>query len=327
MKENRNYTFDIIKGILIILVVIGHSVQMTYRSTDLSYWYNPIFNIIYTFHMPLFIFVSGYFFKSSLKRSFIEVLTRKFNRLLFPTVIYSAVIILLYVLILGDTHPRFKFIFLTLCTYWYLICVFVLTLTYWFFFKGGRKLKGAMVIVYLLSLLFYDYLPPYILKNCQIIRQTFIFGFGAYLSIYCSEKVNNIAFNARWCGIILILIIGASLIRVFYGFNMMHYPTVIRITDGFVCSMLAFNLIYPLLRVVSSINIFVFRWLVYIGRNSLAIYLVHVVFSKVCLFLGVHIGYTLSNVFLVSFCWLLFSLMYIYVIKWIFKEKSYILGV
>ena len=325
MKEDRNYAFDNLKGFLIILVVVGHAVQCTYRSTDMNVWLNPVFNIIYTFHMPLFIFVSGFFFKSSLKRDGVEVLRGKFNRLILPTVIYSVVIILLYVLITNDTHPRLKFIFLTICTYWYLICVFTLTLIYWFFFKGSRKIKCAMVVVYLLSLLFYDYLPPYILKNCQIIRQTFIFGFGAYLSIYCSEKVNNITYNARWLGIVLILTIGASLIRVFYGFNMMCFPPIIRITDGFVCSMLVFNLVYPLLRVVSNKSIL--RWLAYIGRNSLAIYLVHVVFSKVCLFLGIHIEYTLSNVFLLSLFWLLFSLMYILVVKWAFKEKSYILGV
>ncbi len=61
MKTNtnqRDVTIDMLKGITIILVVLGHVIQVIYAPD--SYDENWIFKIIYSFHMPLFIFISGY---------------------------------------------------------------------------------------------------------------------------------------------------------------------------------------------------------------------------------------------------------------------------
>lgn len=60
----RDKRLDILKGIAIILVVIGHNIQFmkgnTYAQGD--FFSNPVFSIIYTFHMPAFMLVSGYLF-------------------------------------------------------------------------------------------------------------------------------------------------------------------------------------------------------------------------------------------------------------------------
>lgn len=52
----RDYLFDNIKCLLIILVVAGHIIENIDNSTV-----NYIYKIIYSFHMPAFIFVTGYF--------------------------------------------------------------------------------------------------------------------------------------------------------------------------------------------------------------------------------------------------------------------------
>lgn len=325
MSQNRDTSFDLLKGFLIILVIVGHAIQFIFGYDLPELWERPEFNIIYTFHMPLFIFVSGYFFKSSLKRGCVGMLKGKFRRLLLPALIYSAVITLLYVLITSDTHPQLKFIYQQSKTYWYLICVFFLTLIYWLFFKGSRKIKCAIIMFYLFSLLFYACLPPIILKDCQLIRQTLIFGLGAYLSIYCSEKVKNMTYNVRGGGIFLMLVVIALITRFFYGFNMMHYPPIIRIADGLTCSMIVFVLVYPLFRLLSNKSLV--EPLAYLGRQSLAIYLIHVIFLRIYVFYGFNLEYTLSNVALVSVALLLVSLLFITIIKPILKEKSYILGV
>jgi polysaccharide biosynthesis protein PslL len=54
---SRNNTIDIAKGLGIILVVIGHS-QFLFRNPEL-------FRIIFSFHMPLFFFLSGIFLRDS----------------------------------------------------------------------------------------------------------------------------------------------------------------------------------------------------------------------------------------------------------------------
>lgn len=72
MREcQRNVEFDIIKGIGMILMVMGH----TYGPESL------IWRIVYPFHMPLFFIVSGYFFRE--KDIFIVIKT-SFIRLLEP---------------------------------------------------------------------------------------------------------------------------------------------------------------------------------------------------------------------------------------------------
>ena len=52
---NRLIYIDALRGFAMLLVIVGHLIQFNY-STGIE---NPIFNIIYSFHMPLFFFISG----------------------------------------------------------------------------------------------------------------------------------------------------------------------------------------------------------------------------------------------------------------------------
>lgn len=67
--RNRNIVIDVSKGVAIILVVIGHVIQ--FGTSGEGFWDNNLFKIIYSFHMPLFIFLSGYVSaKGIVERSF-----------------------------------------------------------------------------------------------------------------------------------------------------------------------------------------------------------------------------------------------------------------
>ena len=61
LKKEHNYLWDNIKTLLIFLVVVGHLLEglklVLPFAKDFDYW-------IYTFHMPAFIFVSGFLSKS-----------------------------------------------------------------------------------------------------------------------------------------------------------------------------------------------------------------------------------------------------------------------
>lgn len=59
----RNYLFDTLKGVGILLVIFGHLIeQMTTPTAE------AIYKIIYIFHMPLFIVISGYFARFNWKK-------------------------------------------------------------------------------------------------------------------------------------------------------------------------------------------------------------------------------------------------------------------
>ena len=51
--SNRLTDIDVAKGICIILVVIGH-----YIPANSPQWYLTLIDVIYSFHMPLFMYAS-----------------------------------------------------------------------------------------------------------------------------------------------------------------------------------------------------------------------------------------------------------------------------
>lgn len=69
--NERNYAFDNLKGLLIFLVVFGHLIQFTRTKTDAIVGYT--YTGIYLFHMPVFIFISGYFSKKNNPKRLIEL--------------------------------------------------------------------------------------------------------------------------------------------------------------------------------------------------------------------------------------------------------------
>lgn len=84
MKQ-RLYYIDNLKGILILLVILGHCIQFTTADFD----HHPIFRFIYSFHMPLFMTVSGYVsYKAELKW---ESLSRRFMQLVVPFLAWAAI--------------------------------------------------------------------------------------------------------------------------------------------------------------------------------------------------------------------------------------------
>ncbi len=60
----RNEYLDYLKGLLISLVVLGHTIQVSKTNFDDSF----LFRVIYSFHMPFFFLVSGYLAFSQLEK-------------------------------------------------------------------------------------------------------------------------------------------------------------------------------------------------------------------------------------------------------------------
>lgn len=91
MQKSRDASFDFIKGILAFLVVWGHVIQYLQG----SYQFNPIYIWIYSFHMPLFIFISGYFALETVNNSFNVCLKSRIKRLLIPALLWTVLIFLI----------------------------------------------------------------------------------------------------------------------------------------------------------------------------------------------------------------------------------------
>lgn len=78
MQTKRVEWVDVLKGIAIIFVVLGHLPS----NETVTRW-------IYAFHMPLFFLASGIFLASALSRSFKEFAGKRFRRLMIPYYFYG----------------------------------------------------------------------------------------------------------------------------------------------------------------------------------------------------------------------------------------------
>ena len=113
-KRQREYLFDNYKVLLIVLVVIGHFIEPCYDQNP--FLYELKWGIV-AFHMPAFIFISGYFSKK------IPSVKKLVGGLVIPYFVYEVVYYLLYTYVLDKetelyfTRPKF--------TLWYLLALCV----------------------------------------------------------------------------------------------------------------------------------------------------------------------------------------------------------
>jgi fucose 4-O-acetylase-like acetyltransferase len=81
MTKNRLAYIDIARGIGILLVVLGHTLaEANYHVQNSAVLF--LGRLIYSFHMPLFFFLSGVFFRPEIR--FLDLLKRRFDSLLKP---------------------------------------------------------------------------------------------------------------------------------------------------------------------------------------------------------------------------------------------------
>ena len=157
----NNEDMNIIKGICIILMVMGHAES-------------PLNSFLYLFHMAAFIFVSGYFYNSKYDRNFILLVKKRLKSLYLPYVKYIIIFYILnnifYNLKLVGSYIEFdKSNFLkiirgiltfnapidTLGSFWFIKTLFLCTLLFGLisfiirriFINNYEKIRGISILV------------------------------------------------------------------------------------------------------------------------------------------------------------------------------------
>lgn len=150
---------DTAKGLGIVLVVLGH-VMRGLGSAHLMSWTSTIEFIdlwIYSFHMPLFFFLSGLFlFGSATKRPFSDFSSDKLRTIAYPYFIWSILTILLKS-ILGpipntprDLSDVSLIAFSPIEQFWFLYVLFMLTMLLGAAYKLGLRPWMAVAIAVLI---------------------------------------------------------------------------------------------------------------------------------------------------------------------------------
>lgn len=330
--KHRDSSFDILKGILILLVVFGHSICDTCTYNHVDCWHEHVFNIVYLFHMPLFVFVSGYFANSISNKNVKELVTQKTIRLLLPWLIWTSIDMVLKIST-GNIHfvgvgSSLSTLYYQCCQIWYLPCIFVLTMMYYpilRWYNSGEhkwaKLSVIIIMIWVVSLVFSDRQPFASLGTLQISRQFLAFGIGLlYYFIRQNIKALHVVI------LVLLAIVGIVANFIYNGIWVGDYTLVQKIVNGLCFTVVMFSVLYPLSGYLSKIPIC--QPIIWLGKNSLAIYVIHMI----CRTLGKSMdiypeGNSLVGYLMVTVVYLSISIIITLLIKTIFKNRSYILGV
>lgn len=99
-KVSRNTFLDFTKGVLILLVLLGHTIQYASGKdylSQMSYFDCWAFKLIYGFHMPLFMVISGYLFYYSISsKKALKIVEGKLRTLIVPIFSFAFIVWLLH---------------------------------------------------------------------------------------------------------------------------------------------------------------------------------------------------------------------------------------
>ncbi|MBR5774171.1 MAG: acyltransferase family protein [Clostridia bacterium] len=278
MKERLHF-WDNYKGVLIFLVVLGHflysyALRMDGGLADL------IVTFIYSFHMPAFVFCSGYLSKSERSRSMTYL-----TKLLIYYLIFNTITMLYDRFVDGGTIA-----FLTpYYSFWYILSLIAWRLG----IKKLAKVKGIVPLSFIICLVL-GFWGEF--TNVLSIRRTIcFFPFFLIGYLFDAERFNSFIKKRNWktilLGALFVAIVTAATICFVVVKNvtitMLLYGTYSNVTDAImrviliaiaVCFIIGMMLVVPNVKVPILTNI---------GKNSLLIYLVHRIITLVyCKFLS-----------------------------------------
>ena len=267
LEGGRQAIADWIKGVAIILMVYGH---LTHIGTQ-DYLQQDFVGIIYTFHMPLFLIISGFFL--DLNSNISKAVHKIFRRIMVPYLVFGSLYMLGLVLIqslnihTNNTPPAtildfFKILFIQpRGAYWFLHSLIIL--------QASILVSRFITVCCKLDYPFVILAVFFIAMACQsglLITGTAVFFLIGVLLQKFSDAIPNALFSGVFL-IGLIALIGYNEIAVFSLFQVSWVLAILLFLAGVGLAL-------------SQQKIFAFG--VEVGRNSLIILCLHAFFIVMC---------------------------------------------
>lgn len=265
----RLISFDIAKAICIILVVIGHYVP------DYSpQWYVGVHDVIYTFHMPLFMFASGFIYMATKKDiPYKDFLLKKVKRLMVPYLSVSAIVITIKLLTEGHAYVENPVTWMSYVKMLYLpeagyFLWFIWALWWMFVLSPLFKTKQMRLGLFVLAIVLH-YIPnilPEIFCLSQFQGMLVYFMLGV---VFCDwkQQISFISKVPAWC------ILGFFAIA--EGMNLMDMGGHISMLLPYlgIAAIMAFS------SIIEKWNHKNNEWLMVVSSSSYIIYLFHTTFE------------------------------------------------
>jgi len=273
--QERNVWVDYAKAIGIILVVYGHVARGVFNAglpMDEAEFV-LVDSIIYSFHMPLFFFLSGLFFFDSLqKRGRGGLIINKIDTIAYPFIVWSLLQGLFEVALSNYTNGQvtlvevFSLLWMPRAQFWFLYALFLVFVVCTFLYaKADRRFFLPFVVLFGVLFVFQQDLT---INNMTrfILGNTVFFALGVWFN-----EVKAF-FLARYSS--LTLVFGAMFIA---GQYLFHVTFGMNYTDGGL-PVLALATVSIFFMVALSMWLGQYRldWLLFIGASSMTIYLMHI---------------------------------------------------
>ncbi len=266
---------DYVKGIGIILVVLGHVLRGIEKAGGVQKNHALIVvdSIIYSFHMPIFFFVSGLFFHNSMeKRHSDGIIRNKFDNIVYPYIVWSLIQGCIEIILSRYTNNHFNpaellsIMWMPRDQFWFLYILMMCFVVFIIFEVAFLRVNYLFLTVILsFFCVFRDKLnAPFIFD--LFLANAVYFSFG----ILCSKFM--VFFEGACRKYIILLLIAASVSQyVFhfvYGFN---YTRMGFLSLYLACVSILFVISLGI-NLKNRMNI-----IKYIGKYSMPIYLIHVI--------------------------------------------------
>lgn len=269
----RNTSIDVLKGICIILVVVGH----LYENGE-ALRHSALYSIIYTFHMPFFMVLSGYVTHYSLKTpvAFTNIhhyVLKKLRSLLLPCVMWTLAFKYFFTNTpdILDIHTLWN---LVSRGYWYMPCLFLLYVYLYvalLFLQKVKRYKEWFVtaLIVALSVIAGLLIKDEMFRTAMSYSLFFVIGY----MLGCKRRLYAYAKSPRLVGVALLAF---CLIAGYYSKVVPDslFNKVVRLVAGLAAIPILFN-IGELITEKRSV-----AFLSYIGRHTLAIYMLHYAFRR-----------------------------------------------
>ncbi len=319
----KNRYFQFLRGILIFVVILIHTIYLNNEK------YINCINIgircLINFCVPLFIFISGYFVnKSKVKDNPRKYIKSRFYKIVIPLVCFSFVYTMIDYFTKGTNIDKSLIKFITFKSeahLYYIVALFQLVLLTPVLLRWLER-KEKRIVIYLITpiYLLIIFIVRIIFEKEIPFSQYFFFGWIIYYILGLeSEKIK---LTKNYFGPIFFILISLFVNISLYCINEKLYTyscSQLNIVNMFyVISILPIVLINNNKYKSSKFENIIEK----IGDNSFGIYLVHLIFLKICaiaikkLNLNVLIYYVV-----LTFCTLIVSYSFIYLFKKITRNK------
>lgn len=273
--QERNAWVDYAKAIGIILVVYGHVARGVFNAglpMDESR-YILVDSIIYSFHMPLFFFLSGLFFYDSLvKRGKTGLIVNKVDTIVYPFIVWSLLQGLIEVVLSNYTNGEvtlsevFSLLWAPRAQFWFLYALFLVFVVCSFVYARADRRYFLPILVAFGAL--------YVLKQDVDMGRygNFIFGNAVFFAFGVWFNEVKAFFLARYAALTCLFgtlfVIGQYLFHVTFGLNW--------VTGGLPVLALATVSIFFMIALSMWLGTVRIEWLLFIGASSMTIYLMHI---------------------------------------------------